>query len=199
MQTFSRPSYDEKLRLVESQVVDVEHAIRYCRHSDVVVQAGGAYGVWPHYLASRFHTVYTFEPDVQNFPHLVQNTRDQHNVIRWQAALGKHAGFVRILRDDAEINNAGAGYVVDGGQVPVVALDTLMLPALDLLCLDIEGHELDALHGALRTIRAYRPVVMLECKPLPHMTHDPMAAVELLLDLSYQVRKKVNRDVVLTC
>ena len=199
MTTFKRPDYDQKLRLVENQVADVEKAIRYCRGNRVVVQAGGAYGVWPLALSQRFYTVYTFEPDPQNYPLLVANTADCANVIRWQAALGSHAGFVAVQRDASEADNAGAGYVVEGGTVPVVALDTLQLPELDLLCLDVEGYELEALTGAIRTIRSHRPVVMLECKPLPHMTRDPNAAVELLLDLGYEVREKVNRDVVLSC
>ena len=194
-----RPGYDRKLRQVESQVADLDAALRHVKRFDCVVQAGGAYGLWPLALSERFNTVYTFEPDCHNFPLLAENTAERVNVIRWQAALGSQAGFVAVQRDDAEADNAGAGYVVVGGKVPVVALDTLCLPALDFLCLDVEGYELEALTGAIRTIRAYRPVVMLESKRLPHMTQDPNAAVELLLDLGYEVREKVNRDVVLTC
>lgn len=201
MQSFKlrRPAYDRKLKLVESQVADLDAALRHVKRFDCVVQAGGAYGLWPLALADRFNTVYTFEPDCHNFPLLAENTAERVNVIRWQAALGSQAGLVAVKRDDAESDNAGAGYVVAGGKVPVVALDTLALPALDFLCLDVEGYELEALLGAMRTLRAYRPVVMLECKRLPHMTSDPNAAVELLLDLGYQVRDKVNKDVVLTC
>jgi len=83
-----RPAYDRKLKLVESQVADLDAALRYVKRFDCVVQAGGAYGLWPLALADRFNTVYTFEPDGHNFPLLAENTAERVNVIRWQAALG---------------------------------------------------------------------------------------------------------------
>lgn len=46
--------------------------------------------------------------------------------------------------------------------VQVVAVDDLELPRLDLLKLDIEGMEIDALAGARETILMHRPVLLVE-------------------------------------
>jgi FkbM family methyltransferase len=47
-------------------------------------------------------------------------------------------------------------------RVRQLALDTLALPRLDFLKLDIEGMELEALQGAARTIESQRPVLQIE-------------------------------------
>jgi hypothetical protein len=48
------------------------------------------------------------------------------------------------------------------GDVEVITLDSLDLPALDLLDLDIEGAEPYALEGAKETIAKYKPVIVIE-------------------------------------
>jgi FkbM family methyltransferase len=46
--------------------------------------------------------------------------------------------------------------------VPVTVIDRLNLPRLDILKLDIEGMELDALAGARNTINKYKPIIFVE-------------------------------------
>ena len=46
--------------------------------------------------------------------------------------------------------------------VQTVTLDSYNLPRLDLLKIDIEGMELDALAGAVGCIRAHRPIIFVE-------------------------------------
>lgn len=194
-----RPAYDEKLRAVDDWVADADVALKYVRSLGVAVQAGGAYGIWPLRLAALFGVVYTFEPDHYNFSCLAWNTRDCSNVVRMQAALGCGPELVGVVRDPSEANNAGAGYVQEGrGGVPTVQLDHLGLHACDLLCLDVEGHELYALQGARQTVIEYRPVVMLEAKQLPHMRLGAEDAVRWLVDRrDYVEVARVHRDVVL--
>jgi FkbM family methyltransferase len=53
-------------------------------------------------------------------------------------------------------------YTSLGNPVPLVRIDTLKLPRLDLLKLDVEGMETEALSGASVTIQRYRPVLHVE-------------------------------------
>jgi len=46
--------------------------------------------------------------------------------------------------------------------VPLIALDDLTLPRLDLIKIDIEGMEIEALRGADALIRKTRPMILLE-------------------------------------
>lgn len=203
-----RPAYDNKLQLVDHLVSDLNLAVLRCRDRCVAVQAGGAYGLWPLTLARQFETVYTFEPDHENFVCLVQNCRDHANVIAQRAALGQYSSFTpAVVRDESESTNAGAGYIretdIERPGVPIVSLDeALDLPVCDLLCLDVEGFEYFALLGATKTIEICRPVIMLEAKQLPqmevHYKVDPETAVRWLIEKHHYTEvARVHRDVVL--
>lgn len=195
-----RPAYDRKLQQVDSHVTDVKVALQHVKERGLVFQAGGAYGLWPRHLAQYFDLVVTCEPDRLNFTCLCANTASVANVVALQAAIGKDRGWCTIQRDDFEADNAGAGYVADGSSTPVLTIDSLRLPRLDLLCLDIEGYELFALQGAEGAIDRFRPVIMLEVKPLPQMTGYGVTALDAigwLLAHRYQRVADVHRDVVM--
>ncbi len=136
----------------------------------VAVQAGGHCGLIVRHIADAFETVYTFEPHPQNFVCLVNNVPDRH-VCKIQACLGIEF-HEPVMLSDWE-SNTSASYVgtdpslphfkpVAGAPSPVLTIDSLNLPALDLLMLDIEGWEYRALEGAKATISRHKPVVVLE-------------------------------------
>jgi len=131
------------------------------------IQAGGCVGIWPLRLAQFFERVLTFEPEPTNYYCLTQNTAHLGNVTAYAAALGNDAGVtVTMQLEPAEAGNSGAYYVSGGGSIAVVRIDDLELPDVDLIYLDIEGSEADALLGAAETIRRCRPVIGVEDKQL---------------------------------
>jgi len=157
-------TFDEMAELVPSVMLHV-------KGNRLAVQAGGNCGQMPRMLAERFGTVYTFEPDHRNFVALTVNTAELPNVFRYQAALGRSDTDLRGLGDgDGRYpgSNCGALYM-DGkafGWIPTLTVDGLNLPGCDLLALDIEGGEAQAILGASWTIQRYRPVVVIEDKGL---------------------------------
>lgn len=131
-----------------------------------VLQAGGCLGVFPKYLAAHFGAVYTFEPDPINFAHLCANVKEPH-VIKMQAALGAIPGTTGIVyarRDRApnRVVHEGVTHTDGEGNVPVLRIDAFSFKKLDLIVLDLEGFEFEALKGATRTINHHKPTVMLE-------------------------------------
>jgi hypothetical protein len=54
-----------------------------------------------------------------------------------------------------------------------------------LLKIDVEGHELDVLYGAERTLREHRPAVLLECEPRHLVGHDCVDVFGHLEALAY--------------
>ena len=66
-------------------------------------------------------------------------------------------------RDGAEFIGQAIDYsetkLVD---VRAISLDAFNFPRLDLIKMDVEGMELDALAGALRCIQAHRPIMLVE-------------------------------------
>lgn len=78
--------------------------LKHCSKFDVVVQAGGACGMYPRLLAEFFHLVYTFEPDPYNFHCLVNNCQ-LDRIYKIQAALGDESG-TKFLHQ-SERSNSG--------------------------------------------------------------------------------------------
>lgn len=149
---------------VVGSLEDIPRAVNRCLKRDVVIQAGGNCGVWARELSSRFQTVYTFEPDPYNFHCLCANTNER--VIKFNAALGCERGLIRTALAEHEENNIGAYHVETGGVVPTMFIDDLALESCDLIYLDIEGSEWQALKGGEATIDRYMPVIALELKNL---------------------------------
>lgn len=85
-----------------------------------------------------------------------------------QAAAGAEAGMVSMPEVDYQRPGNFGGISVSTEatthRVPMITLDKALadLPALALLHLDCEGHELDVLRGAAATIRRLRPVLYVE-------------------------------------
>ena len=131
----------------------------------VAVQAGGALGMFPKFLAGRFATVYTFEPDPENFAALMRNAPER-NIVKFQAALGDRRALVAISHERRSRKpgtaHEGIRHVDGPGPIPTLTVDDLGLNACDLLYLDVEGHELFALRGAVATIARCAPVIVAE-------------------------------------
>lgn len=189
------PSKDIECRpSVEGTVDDLRVILAAVRHRRVAVQAGGNVGVWPKALAKEFNAVYTFEPDWLNFRCLSLNVTEP-NVVKLQAALGFERGLIDLARDPA---NCGAHYVDGKGMVPTLRIDDLGLEACDLIALDVEGYELNALRGAHDTIRKFRPVIVCEDKGLSEKYGSKQGEIETYLNAAhgYRIAARVHRDIV---
>lgn len=184
--------------VVFGETAKLDMVLPLCRSKRSVVQAGGNCGVFPAYLSKHFGVVYTFEPVARNFVALTANTATMDNVVRFQAALGDRKG--RITMND-QPRNCGAAHIDPKatGTVPVMCIDDLRLGDCDLLYLDVEGFEFQALLGAQVTIRCSRPVIVIEDKGLSEMYGKKQgAAVQWLEEAhGYRVHARPQRDVVL--
>lgn len=139
----------------------VSKCFSYVKKYDVVVQAGGALGMYPRLLAQKFAVVYTFEPDPLNFYCLVNNCQVD-SIIKINAALGEKNEFVRIER--APLSNVGTHrvHVSDTGRMPVMSIDSFNFTDCDMIMLDVEGYEYNVIKGAIKTIEKFKPVIVAE-------------------------------------
>jgi FkbM family methyltransferase len=131
----------------------------YVDTKNVIVQAGGNCGLYVKKYAENFKTVYTFEPVSELFECLVHNVPHK-NVIKIQACLGDSHKLVDIKPH--EFGNIGGGHVCDGKSIPTFLIDDLELEECNLIQLDIEGYEYNALLGARKTLSKCKPVVCIE-------------------------------------
>lgn len=197
MNGFLWPTGDtECRRLVFAETAKLDKALKYVAHKRVCVQAGGNCGVFPKYLSPLFGMVYSFEPHPENFHCLAHNVPES-NVVKLQAALGDRHGMIRLELSERERTNYGAFYMRDGGEIPLLRVDDLDLAACDLLVLDIEGAEAQALRGAASTIRRFHPVIMIEEKGLSSMFDEPAGAAEAWCAANgYSVAERMPRDII---
>ena len=154
----------------EYQKSHLDAALKLVRGWKVAVDGGAHVGTWSKLMVQRFSSVVSFEPSVDTFECLVHNMQGITNASLRNQALGKAPGMVEMTLEGFEraimLKNTGARFTKEGGTTERVTLDSLELPALDFLKLDVEGGEVDALEGARRTLKEFHPVVLFEDKNL---------------------------------
>lgn len=187
------PSKDRHCReSLRHAISDVDVWLAHTPKRGLAVQAGGNVGMVPRKLSQFFDKVVTFEPDGLNFHCL------QHNAPMVEAhpfALGAQAEQKGLAKDPL---NCGAHYLADGGAIPVIPLDCMELSP-DLLQLDVEGYELEALKGAEQTIARSSPTIVLELKGLgERYGYADQDVVAWLAARGYQEAARAGRDVVFT-
>lgn len=166
MQVFVGCEYWENALRIGAEWVDrdvVRAAVKHSRPGGTAVDGGAHVGSWVPRLASVFGTVHAFEPVEDNFALLRANTSSVANVVLWQVALGAKSGYAHMAKVPVAGANSGQWAVSPAGtKVEVVTLDSIGVMDLSMLKLDLEGFELFALRGAVRTLRRCRPVVVIE-------------------------------------
>lgn len=128
------------------------------------VDAGAYRGETLRALAVRLPITqaWTFEPDPTNYTALVEALDDWPGAVtNIPAALGEQSGSIAFSASGGEASHVGS---TDSGSatqlVPLVALDEALHGAqVDFIKFDVEGHELQALRGSIRTLQRCRPVL----------------------------------------
>lgn len=191
---------------LEGDKDDQTRILKYVRKRRVCIQAGGACGVWPYRFSLEFDRVHTFEPHPENWFCLMQNIAGRANIYAHNRALGALNGRTRLIHPAyKQPDNHGVFYISDTSKDPVVAdvevitIDSLQLDGVDLIQLDIEGGEQNALLGAAETIRACHPVIVLENKPLRHLEKEfrtsPRLVSKFVCDtFDYHQAGRVEKD-----
>ncbi len=119
--------------------------------------------------------IWAFEPGMENFrcAQITILLNDLRNIELANAGLGERREMLRLLTMDKDgVAQGGASRVVAGEEpvagsaepVRIVTIDDTIPPdrPVSIIQLDVEGHEQQALSGALRTIERCRPIIMVE-------------------------------------
>jgi len=139
--------------------------VKYCNKFDVMVQAGGNVGFYVNQFSKIFKTVYTFEPMPLLFYCLNLNVTSE-NVYKFNCCLGNTNECVSM--NDATLTLGHGGSHVNlnselhNRKTPTIKIDNLNLQICDLIQLDLEGYEFNALLGGIETIKRCKPVIIVE-------------------------------------
>jgi FkbM family methyltransferase len=163
-----RPHIDDELKKIMTIVNGLPH-------SCVVVDAGANIGLVSIPIAqavkARGGIVHAFEAQRMMFYALcgAAALNDLENLWVWHRAVGAAPGTISVPRIDyAKPQDFGMVSLVGppGGEagetVDLVAVDTLALPRLDFLKIDVEGMEISVLQGARVALQNHLPWCWIE-------------------------------------
>ena len=192
-----RPSTDTHFRPEHwdtYQLMQYEYAVNLCRSYRRAIDCGAHVGIQTHRMASKFARVEAFEPHWGEM--LCQN---MHSYSNWQHhpyALSNREGtaHLRVCED-----NTGASALAEQGQdttpVQTRTLDSFGWADVDLIKIDVEGHELELLQGAELTITQNLPTLLIEIEP---KSTTRQQVETLLMSWNYTQRLRKNADTVWT-
>lgn len=180
------------------QLDHLHKALSYVEDFSMAVDGGAHIGTWSKEMASWFAIVLAFEPCAYTFECLHRNVENNLNVVTVPAGLGEKNEYLYITEDTKRIGNTGSNYISYGNgmnKVQIKALDNMELPNLGFIKLDVEGFEYFVLKGAERTLRKFKPVVIVEEKNFgPRFGLAPFAASQFLLSLGAKEVDVVGKD-----
>lgn len=160
----------------------------------LILQAGGNSGFYPSLYSSMFDRVITFEPDHRWFICLLHNA-NKENIFKFQTALGNDNNPVSLVAPLYNgKKNLGALHIGETGLIPKIKIDSLGVDP-DVIHLDIEGAEWDALLGAADTLERCKPLVVVEWNQLGEKFGWPDTKIEdMFSNFGYVLYKKWSRD-----
>lgn len=184
----------------------LHYALKFCKNFRLAVDGGAHVGTWTVELTKYFQSVVAFEPAPDTYTCLLKNIKDlglEHCVAAINVALSDHGSTCAIVDDPTRPGNTGARVITDIGAARGVnacctTLDSYSLEKVDFLKLDVEGHELLALRGAVETIRKWKPTILVECKAFKPPRHGGPGEVISYLrnDLGYSYAGGIKNDQV---
>jgi len=153
--------------------------------------------------------VHAFEPSAYHFKRLADNIARNgfRNVQLNQLGLFDEATeatlYLPLARGEMSNTGAASMFKVEGVAAPLDQQETIRLMRLDdyvtarnlnrldIIKIDIEGAELNALRGAVGTLRRFRPLVLMEVDldNLSRAGSTPVEVLEFWHDLNYRVKR----------
>ena len=138
------------------------------KDSDVVVDVGANVGYYTR-MASRLvggaGVVLAFEPMPAAYRLLQMNSADLSNVCLFSTALGDKIGETAFyIRKNGDTSSLTPDPSAQAVQVQMSTADNMLMKysRIDFMKIDVEGFELEVLHGSKAILSKYRPIVCFE-------------------------------------
>lgn len=191
----------------------IEFITSNCGNGDIV-HAGTYFGDFLPALSkgcAANSIVWAFEPNSENYrcADITLQINDVKNVVLTNAGVGsKRERLPMKTADRGGCALGGASHIVarDSGAlhgtetIQVVTIDDTIEPnrTVSIIQLDVEGHEKQALIGALETIRRCLPIIILETLPGSTLVTSDWFR-ENVLSLGYRMANAIQGNTVFTC
>ena len=129
------------------------------RNIKTAIDIGGWWGPWTINMAPIAKNIICFEANPELQPLLEQNTKEYKNVKIYNQALSSHDSSVLM---SAESHSGTYGVRTKGNVINAKPLDFYNFEDVDVIKIDVEGHEHSVLLGAKQTILENKPLIQIE-------------------------------------
>lgn len=145
---------------------------KYINKESVVIDIGAFIGTHTIILSNLAKKVIAFEPQKLIGECLKQtiNENDLDNVIYFNCGVSKKKQTLLLSTNhdggatlhDKRTRFKKKTQYIDKYNIDLVPLDSIINEKIDVIKLDVEGHEFDVLEGATQVIKNYRPIIFIE-------------------------------------
>jgi len=175
-----------------------KHPVVKPAHGDIIINGGGYVGNVASDFARLTHrdcTIYSFEPIPKVYTHLTDNIAERgltDIVTTVNKALWSETGLVGFTIMESSRSGSSRATEESPQRLPAVDLDSFVrarrLPAVDLIEMDVEGSEPQALAGAVGVITRFRPKLQISLYHAPeHLWELPLFIHQLVPDYSFYI------------
>jgi FkbM family methyltransferase len=148
---------------------EIELLKKYIKPGDTILDIGANIGFYAKILSELTGPtgkVYCFEPDKTNFRHLQKNVSGQTNIILNNKAVGPKNELLKIYTSK-DLNVDHRTYKPEEFdeeiEIPSVSIDSYLVneKTIDFIKMDIQGFELEALKGMIKTLEQNKSVRLI--------------------------------------
>lgn len=148
--------------------------IKYFSKGGLALDIGGNIGVYSFYMLKHFKNVTAFEPIPDFYNNLKKMFSNNNNYSVYNLALSAKEGEATIYipdrfhgwstleSDDLMLKKASATQKIKELKIKTKTLDSFEFKNLDFVKIDVEGHELNVLYGAVKTLKTNNAVILIE-------------------------------------
>jgi FkbM family methyltransferase len=174
----------------------IEELEKHLAPGDTVLDIGahiGSLAVPMARMVGAAGRIYAFEPQRKIYRELVHNLalNEISNVVPLRYAISSQTQIIEMNPLTAEDGRVRVGE--GGDRVEARTIDSFEFPDVSLMKIDVEGHTIEVLRGAGKTIDAFNPVIIVEA-----WVQNRQVVMAILKGHGYRVRAISDYDYVAT-
>ena len=142
-------------------------SIQYNIFNGVAIDVGANIGNHSIFFSKFFKKVYSFEPNPKTFELLKINSKLNNNIYVKKTGLSNKEIISNLVENKSNIGGSKLTNEKSENSINI-QLSTLdqeinfIKEKINLLKIDVEGHELEVIQGSKKTISKFRPIIIFE-------------------------------------
>lgn len=185
-----RYSYFKYFGRLDDEIAILENELKKCNRA---IDIGANIGIYSYALSKLCKHVESFEP-MPECAKMLTAYANSKNITVHNIGLSNKTGntdlYVPLIRGDSKLNIGLASVNDCGGErecfeIPIQCLDNFNFSNVDFIKIDVEGHELEVIEGALVTIRREKPIILVEIEQRHLATRKIEDVFSYILSLGY--------------